>query len=663
MRRKLLTSLLASVCLLAIFGFAQSKPSESSLYAAAVAFLALLIAVFASPKSIAPDALGFIAGPVNKRMVWCLALAWSTLVAAGAIRVAGASPDAVVALWLTGACGLLVTAAAIDRDSASSLVGEPWSPATIAALVCVVTLAGFLRFWELDQVPRRVHGDEAVVLYAALGLFERDTLDWFAALHHHTYTTMNVFYVLIGSGTELLGVNLYAGRFPNALQGVLSVGFLFIGMRRLVGPLAAFCGATMLAAAHTHLAFSRITPGYIQPAFLVSTTFMIGSRVWIRPSFLNSAVLGLFLTFGAQLYKASLAVLPLFLAAWCGLLLSSSATRRRLGLAVVTIVVTTVCSFAPFAHGAWESRAELTQRTHDISAFAPGPLRQLKEGYDTESDIEVAAHRLLAAVTAFYRGHDGQNQYGTSRPMLDVWTAALIMPGVILALRHWRSYFTVTSITVTLGYLIAAVAIHNDTGYNRSTGALPLAAAFAGVGLAQLAMTVFGGLSLRRGLAAVLCLPFLAMAVDENLQDYFRRTPTTLLPIDLESEAGWMATHYAPRGYDVHIISWPPHDGMRIQTHGHGVSFSPHWKSQEYVRTVEPTPPAVFLVAPHDEAGIAALRERFPELEWRRDTVLVRACLDPRPENHCADKSPPYWRLDAPQLFDRWLPPGSRGPS
>jgi hypothetical protein len=503
--------------------------------------------------------------------------------------------------------------------------------------------------WSLDSIPRNVDVDEGVMPMLALGVygdarvapFAPHLLDetrtpadaLFAPYVMGAYTSMRLYYYLLGAGTQLFGFNIFGVRIADALIGIVCVALLFDGLRRVSNLTLATVAAFLLAASHAHIAYSRFGTGNIQTALTVALLFYLLCRVWSAPTFLNTSLFGVVVALSVQLYQTSL-LAPLLLAAAVGLLIMVRPRRWR-ALMVSTAIFTLTCASAaaPFGVAVWKWGDLMLTRARDMGLFAPARMEAMKQAYQTDRETIVVAHQLFNALTVFQRGRDASTPYDVDAPMADRYTASLMIPGLVVAVLALRHVAAAAALVFTAGYLIIGLGGVYPIGYQRVTGALPLAPVIAALGLVTCADVLFAGRKrlLRAGRISLL-VGLTALCAVASLKIYFVDHPPSTRHATPESEAGRIAARYA-EGYRVHLVSWPrrasnagePLPGYEVQDVLAGdVAIRPLDQDPlAYARTVQPAGADLFILLSWDAKAIAALQRRFPAVRVERSGTEV----------------------------------------
>ena len=133
-------------------------------------------------------------------------------------------------------------------------------------LTLIILLAGFLRIWNLNNVPYGFNADEAAFGYNAYSLIEtgRDEHGQSFPINFKSFADYKpgLFVYLVLPFVKLLGLNVWAVRLPAALLGTLAVFILMLlvrdlfGEKKLTNPLSLIAGF-FLAVSPWHLHFGR----------------------------------------------------------------------------------------------------------------------------------------------------------------------------------------------------------------------------------------------------------------------------------------------------------------------------------------------------------------------------------------------------------------------
>lgn len=610
--------LAALACLVSAYYWAESGFYERGWLHALL--IAALIVATARPRwtSAAPDPprLGW---PPGRHLALALLPGWLLMLGAAAGKLAGLNPCVATWTWFAGAAWLLGGAWRVSPPRPRI----PTPPAVWVWTLIILAVAIALRAWRIDTIPRYVHHDEAVMSQAGLRYLV-EGLDWFTVKRDDgNFTNMPLAFIPAGIGPWIGGFNLVAARLMDVVLGVLSVWLLFDGTRRVAALPLAVVAALLLAANHTHIAYSRIASTYMHVGFLVSLLFWLLSKLWTRPTYLQAALLGVAGVLGMQTYHAAFATLPLALVVVLGLAVVQWRRWRGLAAPLAVAAISALCAAGIFAVAVWRARDLMFTRNHEVSIYEPGHMANLQRFYHTDSALTVTLYQVQRGLAAFNVGRDMCEQYMIDRPLADPYTAALLVAGAVLALVRWRDFVTINAVVVTAGYLILGIALQVTTCHNRVVGALPLGMLLPAIAIVQCAGVLWAG-----RLAPWMWLRTLSMAVlvgacaTAGVKTYFVYYSGAMGYSTDHAEAAWIARDYADR-YTVHLVSWSfkygPWDSQRLILADTPVRRNDRDSDEAYIRDVQLSGSDLFIVSGFSPQSRDALLARFPQA--RAETV------------------------------------------
>jgi 4-amino-4-deoxy-L-arabinose transferase-like glycosyltransferase len=338
-------------------------------------------------------------------------------------------------------------------------------------------LAVALRLPALGTIPPEVHGDEA-----SIGLDARALL---ADGFHHVFGLgfaglPELGYAPVALSLRLFGNGLWALRLPSVIEGVASVALLYLVTRRLFGTRPAVLAAFVLAVQQAHIHFSRTGFHYMQavPATLLVVFFAIRALDTRRN--LDFLLLGLSLALCELVYYAARGAVAIVAPYVVYRLLRDRAAVRRLALGLLWTLVGLSVALAPAAVATVESGQPLLgSRVQDVWLFTDEHLTHERQAYGVSSALGVVgiqARQTLSAVNSF---GETSLQWGRARkPLLDVWTAALFVPGLAYALFRVRKPEFLLLLCWLLVPLLAATFTIDAPFVTRLVPLLPVLAVF-----------------------------------------------------------------------------------------------------------------------------------------------------------------------------------------
>jgi 4-amino-4-deoxy-L-arabinose transferase-like glycosyltransferase len=183
------------------------------------------------------------------------------------------------------------------------------------ALILIILLASFLRFYQLGNIPSGLTNDEAGVGYDAYSVLQTGKDQWnqflplrFVAFGDYPAPILRYLAIPFVS---LFDLNSFSVRFPSALFGVLSVILIFLVTKRLFNYRAALFSSMLMAISPWAIGLSRVT---IEPNIAI-TIFLSGLLFYFLAKDNKKILLICALLFSITIYTYSAYVLFLPLAA------------------------------------------------------------------------------------------------------------------------------------------------------------------------------------------------------------------------------------------------------------------------------------------------------------------------------------------------------------
>ncbi len=474
-----------------------------------------------------------------------LALVALTFAVVGSVVIAprfdaGRFYDAANALWVQSLVALLLAAAA----------WMPYRPprwrnpcrrdlAELAAVLGILALAALLRVPSNAEIPPEVHGDEAQ--FGVLGrqiLLGYDPRLFRSADNHlgNAFTAL----ALQRFGDDLRGL-----RSGAAVGGLLSILLLYGLARRLYGVRPALLGSCLLAVSQWHIHYSR--DGITVIHAVVATVLLLYLIVRAVESGQTADYVLVGFAVGLCLnvyYPARLA--PIL----AGLYVAHRALYDRALLAsqwpgLVATVIAVLVFMAPFWSSAALAAAEahagpdgdsgdgtmylehdpshITGRAGSVLLFSPNNLRHALGAYHVDRVEQALAIQAVSTLTAFNFGQDNSEQYAHRAPLLDFWTAALLVPGVLVVtsrLRRSPCFLVASWIWMTLlfgGVLTGGPFTPRLTSVLPALVIPPALVLDAAWGIAETRWGESGARVVGMGVVALLVL-----ALGTNMRDYFQ---------------------------------------------------------------------------------------------------------------------------------------------
>lgn len=311
-----------------------------------------------------------------------------------------------------------------------------WSargPLVLPALILLVALA--LRVYRLADLPQDVHGDMASHGLQARAMLQGSVgglvgVGW-AGIPLLGFVPTVAAMALTGD-QGLLGL-----RLASAIGGVLSVWGLYVLLNEQWGRRVALLGAALLTAAAVHLHFSRIAE-YMDPVpFGVWSLALLTVGLRSRRGLLFVASGATLALSGLMYYSGRVlwVIVPLYLVyLWATDRPVLAANRSGLALLGLGLLFT-LGPYLPY----WLTHTDLLlERSREVFLFNPPVLEHLQHKYNVTDTWSVLLEQVRRSLLLFNYYPDSSTQFGFSRPMVDPWTAPLVVVGTAWSLAHVR---------------------------------------------------------------------------------------------------------------------------------------------------------------------------------------------------------------------------------
>jgi 4-amino-4-deoxy-L-arabinose transferase-like glycosyltransferase len=473
-------------------------------------------------------------------------------------------------------------------------------------VLAILALAALLASVRLDAIPPEVHGDEA-----ATGLQVREIIGgerasifeegrWHIPLMHLVFRTWTM---------QALGDSLVGLRAGSAIQGVLSVLVLYLLVRELFGARVAVLASFLLAVAQWHIHFSRVGETNVQALLATLLVLLFVVRGVRTGRNLDWLLAGLAVGFCMEIYLAArlapvVAALYVARAVW-----AQPSLVRSLRVGLVAALIGAGVFVAPMIPVLSSSPDNVVGRGPTVLVLTPQNRQHQLDLLDADSTPEmllIQAWRTLEAFNIF--GETSDQYHHQNVPLLDLWTAALLVVGAVAMLRRiTRPKYTLLNAWVWLT-LIVGGALTIDAPFSpRLLVVLPALVILAAIALEggwATAERVFA----RRGRAVFGAITggVLMLALAANYHDYFNLhivyhqpagSSTVLSRFVRDVSQGYRVYLVGPTelalGYDTQRFLIPNADAMEVPDGRIGIPLTspPERKGAVFVFTSEDAGP------------------------------------------------------------------------
>ncbi|MCL5025954.1 MAG: glycosyltransferase family 39 protein, partial [Chloroflexi bacterium] len=337
-------------------------------------------------------------------------------------------------------------------------------------LAIIMSIAAFLRFYQLDTAPPGSLSDEGVVAWMVT-LLARGLDGPVKGPFDIAWNSPNLPYYPMALAFKMMGTSILASRTVMAVYGLVSVGAFYFLARHLFGAAPALAGTFLLGVSRWHFHFSRIgweaTMQTVVLSILAVLLVLRGRRSG-RPT--DFAWAGLSTGLCLYLYQSGQLLLPALALLFAYVLLVE---RRALSSAfrwgVLAFILAAGLTVAPLTATIAKDPARYMHRASEVSLW--GHAERNKQ------DIKaLLGQNLQSTLLMFnYRGDSAVRHNIPNEPALDTITAALFVLGAVwgLSRAYTREGFLLLSwLLVSLMASVLSLP-DNNPSMPRALGAIP----------------------------------------------------------------------------------------------------------------------------------------------------------------------------------------------
>jgi 4-amino-4-deoxy-L-arabinose transferase-like glycosyltransferase len=318
----------------------------------------------------------------------------------------------------------------------------------LVILIAILSLATFLRLYQLDTAPPGVWYDEAYNGLDALKAMEHSDYKIF---YPENYGREGLYINALAVSFKLFGVNSFALRFPSALFGILTVlGFYFLLRKLKLTKTTTMLGVFVLATSFYHLNFSRIAFRAIMVPFLLTWSFYFfikgfyiikehtTNQAGFLKKILNNALFNFFIAgaltgVGLHTYIAYRVVPLIFVIILFIFLLIYKRFLANYWKAILVFIVGAVITAGPILFYFQQNPAAFTGRTDAVSIFN-APDMTVPEAFIKSLSLHLQSF--------FFIGDGNQRHNHTSLPILPSVWALFFAIGFFISLKEIFSNLT-----------------------------------------------------------------------------------------------------------------------------------------------------------------------------------------------------------------------------
>ncbi len=419
---------------------------------------------------------------------------------------------------------------AAPASTALNFPGRPTRQtlAICLAMLLILAVGTFFLFYQIDKTPRDPTSDHAEKLADVQTIIDGGRPIFFENNTGREPMQFYLIYTMVDTFDSPL--NFTTMKVGTAFVGLLSIPFVYLLAAELGGVAAGLAASLLMAIGKWPVEISRAGLRFPYGMTFAAITLWFLVR-WMRTGDRRDALAcGLALGAGLYGYTPFRAVVPVVAIGFLLVLLAptKAITRKRaFGHGLLT-AATALVVFLPLGTYGIEKPDNFWQRSTNVVA-----------GKDEASALRVAFDQLSvflennwhAALAFTYRGDSTMVNAVTYDPFLDVVMGALLLAGLVVALRRIVRRFdrALVLLLVALPVLflpstLALAVPYENPSVNRAGSAIPLIFALCALPLAILAQSIRRSVQPRllTALAATVLTVLLGIAAYENFERYYR---------------------------------------------------------------------------------------------------------------------------------------------
>lgn len=315
------------------------------------------------------------------------------------------------------------------------------------ALFCIIALAAFLRFYDLQNYPAGLFPDEAANGEDVLLILNGDTRPFYPRGNGREA----MFFYLQAAMTRAFEVGVWPMHAASALVGIATVATMYFATRVYFGRLAGLLAALFLATSSWHLVLSRTGFRAIQiPLILLLFTAFVGYVVksvkekQIARSYVYAALAGIVFASGFYTYIAYRAIIGVIIGVVILLMLAAMHPKigfphfKRYGKQLVLAVIVGLITITPLVMYFVQHPADFIGRAGQVSVFSPALQKEVGGGTLLGTILYSTNETILSF---FYHGDENWRHNVAGYPHLNPLVGFLFVLGIMWAIKGTYDVF------------------------------------------------------------------------------------------------------------------------------------------------------------------------------------------------------------------------------
>lgn len=396
----------------------------------------------------------------------------------------------------------------------------------VAAVAFITAVAFAVRFIDLADLPGPFWADEGDQAIAGLEVARGIRTNLFD-MGSETVQP-NIYHATIGIPFKLFGPSIVWARLPTVIAGTATVALLYLLLRELTNRRVALAGAAFLAVLNVHVHYSRMAFPNPYDAFFAVLILYFAFRAIRTESSVDFGLAGLsaglviYFFMGGRVVLLALAVLLAYM-----VLKTRGAFLFQNFWGWGVMLAGFVVAFLPAALYFDGTPGAFTSRWESQNIFDTGGLDELV-ALTGHSSLHVIWDQFQQTIGTLVVYDDTIAHYNSQVPLLDGLSAVFLVIGGVYALLHvFQPRFFALYALLLLTVIFGNTLLGPPVGSHRMLAAMPVLAAFVGLGLVIAAEAVVTLAPRLRSAAPVIVVGVLAIIGFMNLSFYFDTYPDT----------------------------------------------------------------------------------------------------------------------------------------
>ena len=398
---------------------------------------------------------------------------------------------------------------------------------TIFVFLVIFSLAVFLRFYDLSNIPPGVHGDEGEWGLIELKVLKGEFKEFFSLAQQGIYFDFSLLsFATQAIFIKIFGANIFGVRASSAFAGAFSLIPFYLLAKEWLSKRGALFASFCFAVSHWAIAYSRLGISNIWTVFWELWLFLFLFKGIRKNSRLDFSLAGIFLGLGLYFHHTFKAV-PIILGIFfCFLLIKEKKQFLKRLAPLACFLGIALLAFLPQLIYYWQNPGSFTARMDEVSIL--NRLEEYQNKYQTNSLLAILLIQFFKTLNVFVKGGDiGFFFYGYQGALVDFLTLILVIWGLWIVLRKfWKNEFFFLIIWLLVIIILGGTLTIDAPSSQRLLALVPALFFLAGLGMEKI-LNFLKSEKLKNYLVTITMI-FIAMI---NYDAYFNRY--------VHSDAGW----------------------------------------------------------------------------------------------------------------------------